>query len=352
METLTQNFSSLLIKWYKQNKRSLPWRETKEPYLIWLSEIILQQTRIDQGLAYYEKFARNYPTVFDLAKASEDSVLADWQGLGYYSRARNLHFTAKYIANELNGKFPSSFKDLQSLKGVGRYTAAAIASFCFKQVVPVVDGNVARVLCRHFKIERPIDVNQTQKLLFELASSLIDQTHPDTFNQAIMEFGALHCTPKNPKCTSCVFSDTCMALRDNKVEVLPFKSKKLKKTNRYLDYIFFHNKTELLCKKRTQGIWKGLYQGLLIEHASSHPKGFSDQKLVNYLKQSSEIRQLEIKKHVLSHQNLFIRTWFVWHDNLEEIAQEQDLEIRKIKRIKEIGFPIVLADQLYSFFEI
>jgi len=203
------DFHLLITDWYRQNNRALPWRSTKDPYSIWLSEIILQQTRVEQGTAYYLKFVTKYPTVRDLAAAEEQEVLNLWQGLGYYSRARNLHATAKFITNELNGEFPPNFNGLKQLKGVGDYTAAAIASFAYKEPVAVVDGNVYRVLSRVFDLETPIDSTLGKRQFSELAQALISKTDPDTHNQAVMEFGALQCTPSNPSCEACPLIGMC-----------------------------------------------------------------------------------------------------------------------------------------------
>ena len=222
------DFNLLITNWYRQNKRDLPWRLTTDPYKIWLSEIILQQTRVDQGLSYYLKFVKEFPTIQALANASEQQVLALWQGLGYYSRARNLHFTAKTISNELNGKFPNSFTSLKKLKGIGDYTAAAIASFSYNEITPVVDGNVYRVLSRVFNIATPIDSSQGKKLFYELAGELISKENPGEFNQSIMEFGALWCKPQNPKCEDCPLQENCLAFENDTVKLLPVKDKKIK----------------------------------------------------------------------------------------------------------------------------
>ena len=221
-------FYNYLIKWYLENKRDLPWRKTTNPYHIWLSEIMLQQTRVAQGMPYFLSFVEAFPTVFDLAKAEEEQVLKLWQGLGYYSRARNLHKTAQYIATELNGVFPDNYKDLLQLKGVGDYTAAAIASFSYNEAVPVVDGNVFRVLSRYFDLDTDIAQAFAKKEFAALAFELMPKDTPATFNQAIMEFGALQCVPKNPDCAVCVFNESCAALQKKKVELLPVKSKKSK----------------------------------------------------------------------------------------------------------------------------
>ncbi|MFB0925151.1 MAG: A/G-specific adenine glycosylase, partial [Vicingaceae bacterium] len=230
-------FSEKLIVWYNEHKRDLPWRKTTDPYQIWLSEIILQQTRVNQGLDYFNKFIKKHPDIHSLAQSSEKDVLNLWQGLGYYSRARNLHFTAKYISNELNGEFPTEYKDILNLKGVGEYTAAAIASFAYKEAYPVVDGNVYRVLSRMFGIENPIDSTEGKKVFKQLATELIDTKNPDTYNQAIMEFGALQCTPKKPNCEDCPYLLECFAYKNGLITELPKKEKKIKQRNRYFNYL-------------------------------------------------------------------------------------------------------------------
>ena len=242
------NFSNLLIQWYLHNKRDLPWRKTIDPYRIWLSEIILQQTRVDQGMAYYFKFIYNFPSVFDLAKASEEDVLKLWQGLGYYSRARNLHFSAKYIVNELKGTFPANYYNLIKLKGVGDYTASAIASICYNESTAVVDGNVYRVLARYFGINTPINTSKGIKKFKQLAQELIDSKNPGTYNQAAMELGATVCKPQKPLCNECVFNNSCVALSKNLISNLPVKVNKLKIKQRYFNYLVIttgNNKTRI-----------------------------------------------------------------------------------------------------------
>ncbi|RZL34004.1 MAG: A/G-specific adenine glycosylase, partial [Pedobacter sp.] len=261
------NFSKQLTKWYLQNKRDLPWRKTQNPYLIWLSEIMLQQTRVAQGLPYYNAFILAFPTVFDLANASEEQVLKLWQGLGYYSRARNMHKTAQIVANDFKGIFPDNNKDLLKLKGVGDYTAAAIASFSFGEKIPVVDGNVFRVLSRVFDIETDISNACAKKEFQELALELMNNENPALFNQAIMEFGALQCVPKNPDCENCIFNTACLALKNDKVGSLPYKSKKTKVVDRFFNYLIFEDEqNKTIVQKRTEkGIWHNLYEFPLIE---------------------------------------------------------------------------------------
>ncbi|WP_445453011.1 A/G-specific adenine glycosylase [Flavobacterium sp. 25HG05S-40] len=312
------NFSKTLIQWYLQNKRDLPWRNTTHPYPIWLSEIMLQQTRVAQGLPYFLRFIEAFPTVFDLAKADEEQVLKLWQGLGYYSRARNLHKTAQQVAFELNGEFPKSYAELLHLKGVGDYTAAAIASFAYNENVPVVDGNVYRVLSRYFDVETDIASTGAKKEFIELASALMPIGKANIFNQAIMEFGALQCVPKNPDCTVCVFKDSCLALQKKKVAVLPVKEKKLKVTNRYFHYLIFSDdQQQTIISKRTQkGIWHNLYEFPLLETASPE----TDETIIDLIKNQTFVDNAiegitlypsETIRHKLSHQHLHIQFWQV-----------------------------------------
>lgn len=311
-------FSNSLIQWYLNNKRDLPWRNTQNPYLIWLSEIMLQQTRVAQGLPYYLAFTNAFPTVFDLANASEEQVLKLWQGLGYYSRARNLHKTAQFVASELKGEFPDNNKDLLKLKGIGDYTAAAIASFAYDEAVPVVDGNVFRVLSRYFDIETDISLATAKKEFAALAFELMPKNDPASFNQAIMEFGALQCVPKNPNCDICVYNSSCAALQKKKVQLLPFKSKKIKVSYRFFNYLVFEDEdlNTLIQKRDQKGIWHNLYEFPLIETESEvdfdEILGFISEKY------SEEYSIISIsdwnskgKIHKLSHQHLNIKFWKV-----------------------------------------
>lgn len=307
------NFSKTLIQWYLQNKRDLPWRKTTDPYLIWLSEIMLQQTRVAQGLPYFLSFTTSFPTVFDLAKADEESVLKLWQGLGYYSRARNLHATAKYVANDLGGVFPNTYKDLLLLKGVGEYTAAAIASFSYNEVVPVVDGNVFRVLSRFFDIETDIASNGAKKEFTALAKELIPNEHPAIFNQAIMEFGALQCVPKSPDCNSCVLNSACLALQKNKVGLLPVKLKKTKVRKRYFNYIIFSdiNQHLIIRKRIAKDIWHNLYEFPLIETDEILDFDVVSAMIVEDFGNEFAIKSINLLNnckilHKLSHQHLYI----------------------------------------------
>lgn len=301
------DFYLLIADWYRQNARILPWRETKNPYKIWLSEIMLQQTRVSQGLNYYLKFIEHYPTVSDLANASEQEVLNDWQGLGYYSRARNLHATAKYIAHELNGKFPNTYNDIIKLKGVGPYTAAAIASFAFKEQKALVDGNVYRVLSRYFDISTPIDSTEGKKEFQEIADSLIPKDTPDVHNQAIMEFGSLQCTPVNPDCEQCVLNNDCRSFFNKTLSMRPVKEKKTKVRNRYFYYGIFTQNNKICVQKRTQSdIWQHLYEFPLLETETA----LVESELIGHYETKYGLKPTHISdevKHILSHQRIITR---------------------------------------------
>lgn len=306
-----KHFAKLLIDWYETNKRALPWRESSDPYRIWLSEVILQQTRVAQGLPYYEAFVSKYPKVEDLAAAPADEVMRTWQGLGYYSRARNLHACAQQVVELYGGKFPETYEQLLQLKGIGSYTAAAIASFAFKEVVPVVDGNVYRVLARIFGIEADIADAKTKQIFESKAVELISQEHPDAFNQAIMEFGALHCTPHNPLCITCPFQQACVAYRGGLQRALPVKSKKVKVRTRHFYYLLMKDEKErLLVKQRQAGdIWQGLYDFPLIESESP----LDTEQLKAALKTTFGLDRVttvedvagKTFKHILTHQRIY-----------------------------------------------
>lgn len=341
------SFSNSLIHWYLQNKRDLPWRNTSDAYTIWLSEIILQQTRVAQGLPYFEAFITAFPTVFDLAKASEEQVLKLWQGLGYYSRARNLHATAKLVVDEYNGVFPDSYEQLIKLKGIGEYTAAAIASFSADENVAVLDGNVYRVLARYFNVDNDISVSSAKKVFQELAKEVLPQKNAATHNQAIMEFGALQCVPKSPNCQTCVLADSCEALKLKLVNVLPVKSKKAKVTNRFFTYLVFEDlKGNTLVKHRTEkGIWQNLYEFPVIESESLIEE---DEVIAIISKRYSDVRSVSMESnfdviHKLSHQTLHIRFVKVEVNGFlnEAIA---------IHELKKLPFPIVIHNFIERYF--
>jgi A/G-specific adenine glycosylase len=261
------------VHWYEHHKRNLPWRHTRDPYRIWLSEVILQQTRVAQGLPYYERFVAAYPTVTDMALADERDLLRLWQGLGYYSRARNLHQTAKVVATNLNGVFPNSYHNLLTLKGIGVYTAAAIASFAFGERVPVVDGNVYRVLARVFGITEDVTTTGAKKTFAALAFQLIGKADdPATYNQAIMEFGAIQCTPVSPDCMLCPLQQSCVAYQTGRQQSLPVKAKKAAVRERYFHYFVFRNRGKIALRERiTRDVWQHLYDFALIETDEPKP---------------------------------------------------------------------------------
>jgi A/G-specific adenine glycosylase len=291
------DFHLLIADWYRLNQRSLPWRQTSNPYLIWLSEIILQQTRVDQGISYYKKFAKNYPTVTDLANAEEIDLLNDWQGLGYYSRARNLHFSAKLIRDEYDAKFPSTYSEILKLKGVGKYTAAAIASMAFNENRAVVDGNVYRVLSRVFDMDTPIDSTTGAKEFQALADELIDPNNPGDHNQAIMELGATVCTPK-PKCDECPLNQQCIGLQQQNFADRPVKAKKTKVRDRYFHYMIYSDgKRTILEKRETKDIWQNMFQFPLYETTSLA----NDE--IGELVKNQKHESVEIV-HILSHQKI------------------------------------------------
>ena len=344
-------FTAELTKWYLLFKRKLPWRETKDPYKIWLSEIILQQTRVSQGTNYYLKFIKNYPTVQDLANASEEEVLKDWQGLGYYSRARNLHAASKFISYELNNTFPNTYNDIKKLKGIGDYTAAAIASFAFQLPHAVVDGNVYRVLSRILGIETPIDSTKGKKEFQQVANILLNEQNPGEHNQAIMEFGALQCLPKNPKCSQCPFESNCHALKNNLIDTLPVKEKKIKQKKRFLNYLIIEDGSSLLVNKRTEkGIWQNLYDFPLVEtknkiSAEQLQKETHFQNIVNDIGEVVLRSYSEERKHILSHQILNAR---FFHFNTLKISPLKNLGYQAVlkKNLSQLPIPKLIENYL------
>jgi A/G-specific adenine glycosylase len=306
-------FTQKLLEWFATNHRPLPWKGEKNPYKIWLSEIILQQTTVRQGMPYYERFVAKYPTVKDLADAPEDDVMKLWEGLGYYSRARNLHATAKHITYALNASFPNTYDSILTLKGVGSYTAAAIASFAYDLPHAVVDGNVYRVLSRFFGIETPVDSTPAKKEFTGLANSLLDKNRPADFNQAMMDFGATQCTPNNPQCHICPLQSECRAFKKDRVFVLPIKSKKLIKKERFFNYLVINQGDVVYIRKRTgKDIWQDLYEFLLIETSelienleNTEGVGYSEFPISNFklLSKSQPYKQL------LTHQKIIAVFW-------------------------------------------
>lgn len=346
----TTFFSKNLITWYLQNSRSLPWRETTDPYQIWLSEIILQQTRVAQGLPYYLKFIEAYPAVEDLAKASEEKVLKLWQGLGYYSRARNLHFTAKHVVEHLGGSFPITYKGLLSLKGIGDYTASAIASICYGEATAVVDGNVYRVLSRIFGISTPINTSAGIREFKALAQLLIERDRPGVYNQAVMEFGARFCVPQNPDCDGCIFSNRCEAFKTQRVASLPVKLNKTKVKKHYFNYIVpISTDGKTVVQQRTgKGIWQNLYEFPLVESdfeiEVGQLKDHSEYKRISEEIRISEVTGYDSKTilHKLSHKHLYTRFWIA---NVSDLG-EQGVPVEKIH---DYPVPILLGNFISQF---
>ena len=327
----------------------MPWRKTNNPYYIWLSEIILQQTQVRQGLPYYEAFIANYPTIFDLANANESDVLKLWQGLGYYSRARNLHTTAKHIVYKLNGVFPNTYKELLKLKGVGDYTASAIASICFNEPTAVVDGNVYRVLSRYFGINTPINSSKGVKEFKNLAQQLIDIKKPAEFNQAIMEFGATQCKPKNPSCNICPFNNSCIAFNKSSINNLPVKIKSAKAKKKHFNFLVFISDDEktILEKREGKGIWQNLYQFPLIEtdkcvDAKNLKKQLESNNMLAEKNFQLSLYNKEPILHKLSHQHLYTNFWIINVDKLP-------VKGISIHKIHEYAVPILIGNFIESF---
>lgn len=320
------SFAHTIMAWYKINERDLPWRQTKDPYIIWLSEIILQQTRVEQGLPYFNRFAARFPTVQDFAIADEDAILRLWQGLGYYSRARNMHKAAKMVMQNFDGTFPTSYREAISLPGVGAYTASAISSFAANEVRAVVDGNVYRVLARVFGIETPINSNQGKKEFQELADQLIDQDQPGLFNQAIMDFGATQCTPKKPLCNTCIFESNCVAHNKKQVENLPVKLKGKKSRSRFFHYFIVQSDDGIMVSKRGENdVWANLYEFPMIEttERTGVVELMESDLYKSYFGDALPIAIGEEIKHVLSHQNIYAQFYYLPKETIVKNKKSQ-----------------------------
>lgn len=349
-------FSNKLIPWYLENKREMPWRQTTNPYFIWLSEIILQQTRVAQGLPYYIAFIETFPTIQDLAAAPEEQVLKLWQGLGYYSRARNLHSASKYVVYDCKGIFPNTYESIKKMKGVGDYTASAIASICFNESTAVVDGNVYRVLSRVFGIDTPINSASGIKEFKALSQKLIDPEKPATYNQAIMEFGAIHCKPQNPDCSQCIFNDQCLAYATNSISKLPVKINKTKIKHRYLHYLVYRSKQgeTLLQQRMGKDIWQGLYEFPCIEMGQPQKQPFTlnGDRFRESAMQHSIIADYELIHiiqyneapiiHKLSHQHLHTTFWIIDVLDLPKNAIP-------ISRLKDFAVPVLISNFINTF---
>ncbi|MFN3529069.1 MAG: A/G-specific adenine glycosylase [Bacteroidia bacterium] len=335
------DFSRLLIAWYTEYKRDLPWRNSRDPYAIWLSEVILQQTRVAQGLSYYEAFITTFPRVHDLAAAEEQQVLRLWQGLGYYSRARNLHRAAKQLVQEYGGVFPADYESLRKLSGVGPYTAAAIASIAFNLPKAVVDGNVYRVLSRIWGIRTPIDGQAGQKQFADLASQLLDPNRPSEHNQALMEFGALQCVPRNPDCTNCPFAPVCVAHLRNEVSLFPVKAGKTKVRERFFNYVVFRQADGLYLRQRLAGdVWQHLWDVALFEAE----KELDEKEILTQIAQKFALKPVDFQlishservKHVLTHQRIFAKFWLV---QIFHNLQDKELKFVAVNELNKYPLP-------------
>lgn len=346
-------FSEKVAEWYAGNKRKLPWRSTNDPYKIWLSEIILQQTRVAQGLPYYEKFVKAFPDVFSLADAKEQDVLRLWQGLGYYSRARNLHRCAKTVVRENKGIFPDNYIDLLKLPGVGGYTAAAIASICHGEAVAVVDGNVYRVLARVFGIDADIMSTTGRKIFSNLANELVIGTDAAVYNQAIMEFGALHCTPKQPKCNACPIREICFAFKHGLQAALPVKTRSKKPAKRYFYYFVVRNGNKLLMRKRMAGdIWQGLFDFYLVERTRpANPELIieEDNFLKKIKKQTGKIKTSPTYRHLLSHQTIQSKFILMECDKVPSAVAEGSMRYYPIRKIHGLPKPVLISRFLSDY---
>ncbi len=352
--TLLHKFADILLHWYEKNQRELPWRQTKDPYKIWLSEVILQQTRVQQGLPYYLKFAEKYPTIAHMAAASEQDILRMWQGLGYYSRARNMYKTAQHIEQNLKGIFPNAYTQIKKLKGVGDYTAAAIASFAYNEKIAVVDSNVYRVLARVFGLKDDIALSKSKKIFTQLAQVLISDRLPRVYNQAIMEFGALHCKPAQPQCPNCPLANWCVAFREKRQHDLPVKSRNIKIKRRFFYYFVFQYYGQLLMQLRIKkDIWQGLYDFYHIETN----KKLSSQEVLAQMSENTDLKKntyesIKIShtyKHLLTHRQI-LATFFLINikikDGIRQLIQQENLAFFTLEQVQNLPKPILIKNYL------
>ncbi|MFA5814718.1 MAG: A/G-specific adenine glycosylase [Bacteroidales bacterium] len=342
--------ASLLLSWYDQNRRTLPWRGSRDPYIIWVSEIIFQQTRIEQGTGYFLRFADRFPTLDSLAAAEEDEVLRLWQGLGYYSRARNLHFTARYIQENFGGKFPEDFDSIKKLKGIGDYTASCIASICFGQTHAAVDGNVYRVLSRLFADSMPIDT-QAGKLHFKkLAQQLISRERPGDFNEALMDLGATVCKPRSPSCTICPVNSLCQANKKKIQMEFPVKAPAREKSGSIINYLLINAENHIVINKRSgKGIWKGLYELPMIP-GELEPVDLAAECLELYGLKVDSLTEIRRVKHLLTHTELDIRFYSAQTETAYNQTDNNLLSV-PIGKIEQYPFPKPLVDFLSSLEE-
>jgi len=346
------SFITEVIRWYNENKRDLPWRKTTDPYIIWLSEIILQQTRVEQGMPYFHRFAERFPTVAHFAEAEEDEILKLWQGLGYYSRGRNMHKTAQMVMEEHEGYFPKKYDDLLKLKGIGEYTAAAISSFSANEAKAVVDGNVFRLLSRYFGIDEPINSSKAKKIFTDLANDVIDKRHPGLSNQAMMEFGSLQCKPKNPLCNTCPLRSSCYAYREGIVDRLPVKLRKTQIRNRYFNYLIACKEGKVLFHKRgTNDIWENLFEFPLIEAPEllDVPGLISSTEFKNLFGENVVVKSsYGPVKHILSHQKLMVNYIFI-EEFSEQFEGKKDWFYADIETLNQFAMPKIIFGFLNQF---
>ncbi|MXV38594.1 A/G-specific adenine glycosylase [Flavobacteriaceae bacterium Ap0902] len=340
------SFIHLLLNWYHTHQRLLPWRKNQNPYAVWLSEIILQQTRVNQGMAYFTKFLEAYPTIQDLARADEQEVLNLWQGLGYYSRARNLHKTAQIIVKDYDAQFPNNFQELKKLPGIGNYTAAAIASICFGEKVPAIDGNAYRVYARIFGLEKDISDSNAWKFYFEFAQKIMPTENTGDYNQAIMELGAIICLPQSPTCMFCPVQKGCIAFSTGKINLLPIRTRKVKVKKRYIHYYFIHYQNQFLVEKRArQGIWKNMYDFPKeeLEGTDSKTQKFNDYHPIFKYK----------TRHILTHRQLFISFYQIEIKNNKTFQElSKNYQTITAKDIQHLPFPKPIADYLSTYFKV
>ncbi len=346
------SFQSEIINWYEAHKRDLPWRKTRDAYVIWLSEVILQQTRVEQGLPYFNRFLENYPTVQDFAGASETQILKLWQGLGYYSRGRNMLHTAIEVCAQHNGQFPTKYEQLITLKGIGEYTAAAIASFSSNESKAVLDGNVFRVLARYFGVAEPINTGAGKKQFSTLAQSLVSGQDASIYNQAMMEFGALQCKPKSPDCLNCPIQTGCFANQQNLVHTLPVKLNKLKKRIRYFNYFVCRSDDAILVNKRSAGdIWQELYDFPLIETVEMHQNDQESfqEKLKNVFGTTCKINTISRQKHLLTHQTIYVE-FFGLDNYIINFNKHTEIKWVSLAEFDELPQPKVITNFMNMHF--
>ena len=348
---MKSDFTKKLLKWnLTDNKRLMPWKGEKDPYKIWLSEIILQQTKVEQGLNYYNRFIKEFPTVNHLAKAPRQKIYKLWEGLGYYTRCKNLIETANVISNRYHGKFPSSYDEIKSLKGVGSYTAAAIASFAYNLPYAVIDGNVIRILSRYFGITSPANTSQGKKIYTELAQSLLPKENASTYNQAIMDFGAVICKPRNPLCGQCVQKKECQAFQNDWVNILPVKEKKIVKKQRWFYYFIIENKNAVYIKQRKEkDIWENLFEFFLLEreHAVDKNELLNAKEIQQFLKNTKKsITEISPNfKQQLTHQTIHAQFLILKLKTTSSFLKKNYLLVPK-EQLNQYAFPKIITSYL------